>query len=70
MTPAASHFWISRRILLVRNPVLWDPLKPPMVEAGEVVAGIHVEHPVHALSIDPERERVERIMRAAPGRNP
>src|ERR1700756_2789820 len=41
-----------------------------MVEAGEVVAEIRVEHPVHALSIDPERERVKRVMRLAPRPEP
>jgi hypothetical protein len=34
-----------------------------MVKAGEVVTEIHVEHPVHALSPDPDRERIQRMMR-------
>ena len=45
-------------------------LKPPMVEAGEVVAEIRVEHPVHAPRHDPGGQRVKRIMRLAPRSEP
>ena len=70
MTPAASHFWISRRTLLSAIRCSEKPLKPPMVKAGEVVAEVRVEHPVHALPHDPGGERVQRIMRAAPRSEP
>ncbi len=36
-----------------------------MVEAGEVVAEVRVEHPVHLLAHDPGSERIQRVMRAA-----
>jgi hypothetical protein len=36
-----------------------------MVKAGKVLTEIRVEHPIHALSLDPERERIQRLMRAA-----
>jgi hypothetical protein len=38
-----------------------------MIEAGEEVAEIRVEHPVHLRAFDPDHQRVQRIMRAAPG---
>jgi len=41
-----------------------------MVKAGEVVLEIQVEHPVHLLSHDPGDERIQRVMRAAPGPKP
>jgi site-specific DNA recombinase len=48
---------------LVRDPVLKEPHKPLMVKAGEELAEIRVEHPVHAPLENPERERIQRIMR-------
>jgi hypothetical protein len=41
-----------------------------MVEAGKVVAEISVEHPAHVLAHDPGGERIQRVMRAAPGPKP
>src|SRR6266542_6925094 len=38
-----------------------------MIEAGEEVAEIRVEHPVHLLAFDPDHQRVQRIVRPAPG---
>ena len=54
----------------VRDPVLQELYQPLMVEAGEVVAEISVEHPVHLLTYDPGGERIQRVMRLRPGRNP
>ena len=54
---------------LIRDPVLNKPLQPLMVKAGEVVPEIQVEHPAH-LPLDTDRERVQRVMRAAPGPEP
>jgi len=68
--PRSQPFLNQPQDPTIRDPVLQEPLKPPMVEAGEVVAEVRVEHPVHALSIDPERERVKRIMRLAPRPEP
>ena len=50
MTPAASHFWISRRTLLSAIRCSKNLHQPSMVEAGEVIAEIRVEHPVHLLA--------------------
>jgi hypothetical protein len=36
-----------------------------MIDAGEEVADIRVEHPAHLLVVDPGRERIQRVMRAA-----
>ena len=65
MTPAASHFWISRRTLLSAIRCSRNLSSQSMVKAGEEVAEIRVEHPVHLLARDPGSERVQRIMRAS-----
>src|ERR1039458_7997356 len=44
----------------IRDPVLQELQKPLMVEAGEVIAEISVEHPVHVLPHDPGSERIQR----------
>src|ERR1035441_9802149 len=54
----------------IRDPVLQELQKPLMVEAGEVIAEISVEHPVHVLPHDPGSERIQRVMRAAPRPKP
>jgi hypothetical protein len=41
-----------------------------MVKAGEELTEIRVEHPVHPLSRDPGGERIQRIVRGAPGPKP
>src|SRR5439155_18070975 len=50
----------------VRDPVLKKLHQPAMIQAGEELADIRVEHPVHVLPFDPDRERIQRVMRAAP----
>ena len=55
---------------LVRDPVPEKPLQPAMIQAGEEVADVRVEHPVHLLLLDPGRERIQRMMRAAPWPEP
>jgi hypothetical protein len=44
--------------------------QPRLVEAGEEVADVSVEHEVHLLARDPGRERVQRIMLRAPRPEP
>ena len=44
--------------------------KPRLVEAGEEVADVSVEHVAHLLARDPCRERVQRIMLRAPRPKP
>src|SRR5258708_20189285 len=41
-----------------------------MIKPGEEVADISVEYPVHLLLGDPDRERIQRIVRATPGPEP
>ena len=43
--------------------------EPVPVELAEKVADVRVEHPVHLL-IDPGRQRIQRLVRAAPGPEP
>ena len=54
----------------VGDAMLEEPHKPRVIEAGEVVADVRVEHPAHLLAVDPGRERIQRVMRAAPGAEP
>src|SRR6266536_3311694 len=54
----------------IRDPVLEEPLQPALIEPGEEVADVHVEHPVHLPPFDPDRERIQCVMRAAPGPKP
>src|SRR6266540_3455271 len=52
---------------LIRDSVLEELHQPHVIEAGEEVAEIRVEHPVHLLAFDPDHQRVQRIVRPAPG---
>ena len=55
---------------LVRDPVPEELLQPALIKLVEEVADVRVEHPVHLLLVDPGRQRVQRIMRAAPWPEP
>jgi hypothetical protein len=50
--------------------MLEEPLHPSVLELGEEVADTSVEYPVHLPLRDPDRERIQRTMRAAPGPEP
>src|SRR5216683_2133199 len=54
----------------IRDPVPEELLQPAMIKAGEKIADIRIEHPVHLLHPDPGRQRIQRIMRAAPWPEP
>ena len=54
----------------VRDPVLDEPHQPFVVERVEEAPDVRIEHPVHLLVIDADRERIQRLMRLRPGRNP
>jgi hypothetical protein len=58
MTPRGHPLLDQPQDPLIRDPVLQEPLQPAMVKAGEVVAEIRVEHPVHLLPHDPGGERI------------
>jgi hypothetical protein len=55
---------------LVRDLVLKQPLQPTPIKLAEEVADIRVEHPAHASPLDTDRERIQRLMRVAPGPEP
>ena len=50
---------------MIRDPVLKKLHQPTMVKAGEELADIRVEHPTHIPPSYSDRERVQRMMRAA-----
>jgi hypothetical protein len=50
--------------------MLEKPLQPALIEPGEEVADVRVEHEVHLLATDPSRQRVQRIMLRAPRPKP
>ena len=50
---------------LIRDPVPEEPFQPAAINAGEKVADVRVQHPVHLLPLDPDRQRVQRVMLAA-----
>ena len=50
---------------VIRDPVPEELLQPVPVKTAEEVADVRVQHPVHLALIDPGRQRVQRIMRAA-----
>jgi hypothetical protein len=45
-------------------------LEPTLIKLTEEVADIRVKHPVHLPPHDPDRERVQRIVRTAPRPKP
>jgi hypothetical protein len=55
---------------LVRDPVLEELQQPAMIKAGEEVADVRVEHPVHLLAFGSDHERIQRIVRATRGPKP
>lgn len=55
---------------LIRDAVLEEPHQPGVIQAGEEVAKIRVEHPVHLRVLDRDRERIQRIVRSAAGPKP
>jgi hypothetical protein len=50
--------------------MLEEPLQPALIELGEEVADVRVQHPVHPLAFERDRERVQRIMRTPPRPKP
>ena len=70
MTPAFSHFWMSRRTLSIRNAMLDKLDQPSVVDGIEEPTDIGIEHPVHLLLRNSDRQSIERIVRLRPGRKP
>jgi len=55
---------------LVRDTVLDELDQPSVVDGVEKPTDVDVEHPVHLLRQESSVERVQRMVLAAPGRNP
>jgi len=55
---------------VVGDPMLEKPPQPAVIKIGEEVADIRIEHPVHPLPPDPDRERIQRMMRITPRPKP
>ncbi len=70
LTPALSHFWISPGPALPRSDARETAPASPDQAPGEEIADVSVEHKVHLLARDPDRERVQRIMLRAPRGSP
>src|SRR6266540_1977821 len=54
----------------VRDPVLEEPPQPPVVDGVVEATDVRIQHPAHLPPQDPGRERIQRLMRAAPRPKP
>jgi hypothetical protein len=50
--------------------VLEELQQPPVVDGVIEPTDVRIEHPIHLLPLDPDRERIQRVMRAAPRPKP
>src|SRR6476661_895761 len=50
----------------IRDPVLEKPSQPSPIKLAEKVADVRVEHPVHLLALQTDRQRVQRVVGATP----
>src|SRR5262244_2444279 len=67
--PAFSHFWIRR--MMRRSPIRCsEPDQPVLTDFVEERSDVGVQYPVHLRALDPDNERIQRIVRAAPGSEP
>jgi hypothetical protein len=55
---------------LVRDPVPQKLPKPGVIKLAEEVADVRVQHPVHLLAREADRQRVQRVVRLAPRPEP
>ena len=62
--PAFSHFWIRRRP--VADPMLQEADHPFLADFVEERSDIGVQYIAHLLAVDPNAERIHRVVRAAP----
>src|SRR6516164_8734197 len=69
-TPAFSHFWIRR--MMRGSPIrpLQKADQPFLADLVKEGPDIGVQYPAHLLAVDPNTERIHRIMRAAPRPEP
>src|ERR1700737_2480851 len=70
ITPAFSHLRIKRITRRVADPMLDKTDQPIVVDRIEESGNVGVQYPVHPRVADPDRERVQCIMRTASGPEP
>src|ERR1035437_3029703 len=68
--PRSQPFLDEPQDSFVLNTMLEERLHPRMIKLGKEVADISVEYPVHLPLRDPDRQRIQRIVRATPGPEP
>src|SRR5262245_51282724 len=62
-TPALSHLRIDAP---VADPMLHEPYEPFLAHRVEERSDVGVQYPAHLPAVDPDTERIQRIVRAAP----
>src|SRR6516162_1324412 len=65
MTPALSHFLDQADDAPVADPMLQKTDQPLLVDLVEERSDVGVQYVAHLPAVDPDTERIERIMRAA-----
>jgi hypothetical protein len=50
----------------VADPMLQEPDQPFLVDLVEERSDVGVQYEAHLLAVDPDAERIQRVMRAAP----
>src|SRR5499427_3624165 len=66
ITPAFNHLWINRSMRGVGDTMLHELNQPAFIEVVEKAADISVQNVVHLLLQECKRQRIQRIMLAAP----
>ena len=64
--PGPEPFADQTQYPRVGNPMLDKPHQPCVVKRIEKSTNVGIEHPVHRLAHDPDEQRIQCIMRAAP----
>jgi hypothetical protein len=70
MTPRLQPLADQAQHAPVRDPVLEELQHPPVVDGVVEPTVVRIEHPIHLPPQDPDRERIQRLMRAAPRPKP
>jgi hypothetical protein len=68
-TPAFSHFWISADHS-VGYPMPMNFTSHSCDKWSKKPSNVGIENPVHFFRMDPPIQRIQRMMRLRPGRNP
>jgi len=68
--PTFSHFWIRRMMRLSPIRCFHEADEPVFAHLVEERPDVGVQYEVHLPAVDPDTERVKRIVRAAPRPEP